>query len=255
MTDTAPNRYTFILVHGAWQGAWAWDTIIPRLRQAGHDAIALDMPGNGHHQMAPGEVDLHKYAAHVVQTIDKTAGPLILIGHSMGGISVSQACELRPERIALAIYLAAFLLPDGMSVLEFYKLHLQPGMRGAHARVSYDDAGLLSTIDPVAAVEVFYHKADRELAEAAAQRLTPQPEGARNSKLQLSAERFGSVPRVYIEAREDRSVHPPLQRKMQEMSPCLEVYGLDSDHAPQLSDPDGLTALIVTATAAHARAL
>lgn len=255
MTDTAPIRYTFILVHGAWQGAWAWDTIIPRLRQAGHDAIALDLPGNGHNPMPPGEVDLRKYASHVVETIDKTTGPLILIGHSMGGISVSQACEMRPERIALSIYLAAFLLPDGMSVLEFYRLNLQPWMRGAYARVSYDDGGLLSTIDPVSAVEVFYHKADRALAEAAAQRLTPQPEGARHSKLQLSAERFGTVPRVYIEAREDCSVHLPLQRKMQEMSPCLEVYGLDSDHAPQLSDPDGLVTLVMTAVAAHARAL
>lgn len=264
MSDPAPIRYTFILVHGAWQGAWAWDTIIPRLRQAGHDAIALDLPGNGHHPngyhpngyrpMAPGDVDLGKYVSHVVETIDATAGPLILIGHSMGGISVSQACELRPGRIALAIYLAAFLLPDGMSVLEFYRLHLQPGMRGAHARVSHDETGLLSTIDPVAAVEVFYHKADPALADAAARRLTPQPEGPRHSKLRLSDARFGTVPRVYIEAREDRSVHLPLQRKMQEMSPCLAVYGLDSDHAPQLSDPDGLAALIMTAVAAHARA-
>lgn len=253
MTDAAPLRYTFILIHGAWQGAWAWDTIIPRLREAGHDAIALDMPGNGHNPMPPEQVDLAQYAAHVVDVIDSIPGPLILIGHSMGGISVAQACEARPERIALAIYLAAFLLPDGMSVLEFYRLNLQPWMRGAYARVTYNETGLLSTIDPVSAVEVFHHKADPALAEAAALRLTPQPEGSRKSKPKLSDARFGTVPRVYIEARDDRSVHLPLQRKMQEMSPCLAVYGLDSDHAPQLSDPDGLVTLVMTAVAAHAR--
>ncbi len=128
-------------------------------------------------------------------------------------------------------------------------------MVGAHKRVSYDATGVLSSIDPASAVEVFYHKADRTLAEQAARRLTPQPEGGRRSKLKLSAERFGGVPRVYIEAREDRSVHLPLQRKMQEMSPCRAVYGLDSDHAPQLSDPDGLVALFMIAAADHARIL
>ncbi len=249
------TRLTFILIHGAWQGAWAWETIVPRLKAAGHDAIAVDLPGNGHNPMPPAEVNLARYAAHVVDIIDATTGPIVMVGHSMGGTAAAQACELRPERIALAIFLAAFLLPDGMSVLRFYELHLAPWMRGAHARVAYDATGLLSSIDPASAVEVFYHKADRTLAEAAARRLTPQPEGGRRSKLQLSAGRFGTVPRVYIEARADRSVHLPLQRKMQEMSPCRAIYGLDSDHAPQLSDPDALVALFMTAVAEHARSL
>jgi pimeloyl-ACP methyl ester carboxylesterase len=250
---TASPRYTFILIHGAWQGAWAWDTVVPRLRAAGHDAIAVDLPGNGHNPMPPADVNLERYAAHVAGIVDATVGPVIMVGHSMGGTAAAQACELRPERIALAIFLAAFLLPDGMSVLEFYEANLEPWMRGAHKRVSYDDTGLLSTVDPVSAVEVFYHKADRALAETAARKLTPQPEGGRRSKLRLSAEGFGTVPRIYIEAQSDRSVHLPLQRRMQQMSPCLAVYGLDSDHAPQLSDPDGLVALLLRAVAEHAR--
>jgi pimeloyl-ACP methyl ester carboxylesterase len=176
-----------------------------------------------------------------------------VVGHSMGGTAAARACELRPDRVALAIFLAAFLLPDGMSVLQFYELHLEPWMVGAHKRVTYDESGLLSSIDPASAIEVFYHKADRAQAEAAARRLTPQPEGGRRSQLKLSPGGFGTVPRVYIEAREDRSVHLPLQRKMQAMSPCRAVYGLDSDHAPQLSDPDGLVALFMTAVAEHAR--
>jgi pimeloyl-ACP methyl ester carboxylesterase len=248
-------RTTFILVHGAWQGAWAWDTIVPRLKAAGHDAIAADLPGDGHDDTAPGEVNLGRYAAKLVSLIDKTSGPVVLVGHSMGGVTVSQACELRPERIALAIYLCAFMLPDGLSVLDFYEKYLEPWMRGAHARVTYDAAGLTSTIDPVSAVDVFYHMSDRALAEAAARRLTPQPEGARRSKLHLSAERYGTVPRVYIEARQDRSVHLPLQRKMQEITSCDAVYGLDSDHAPQLSMPDALTALLLSSVSRHARAV
>jgi pimeloyl-ACP methyl ester carboxylesterase len=249
------SRITFILVHGAWQGAWAWDTIVPRLEAAGHRAIAVDLPGNGHDATPPAEVDVDLYARHIAGIIDGVAGPVVLVGHSMGGTATAQTCELRPERVALAIYLAAFLLPDGLSVMRFYELYLEPWMRGATTRVTHSTDGLLSSIDPASAVEVFYHQAPRGMAEAAARRLTPQPEGGRRSILHLSAERFGQVPRVYIEATEDRSVHPPLQRRMQAMTPCLEVYSLPTDHAPQLSAPDALTKLLLDATAKHARAL
>jgi pimeloyl-ACP methyl ester carboxylesterase len=244
---------TFILVHGAWQGAWAWETMVPRLQAAGNQAIAVDLPGDGHDQTPPDAVDVGLYARRIVEIVDGVVGPVVLVGHSMGGVAVEQACELRPDRIALAIYLAAFLLPDGMSVMMFYERYLEPWMRGAQTRITVSSDGLTSSIDPASAVEVFYHQADRALAATAARRLTPQPESARRSRLSLSPERFGQVPRVYIEATRDRSVHLPLQRRMQALTPCLAVMSLDTDHAPQLSAPDALTALLLEAVAAHAR--
>jgi pimeloyl-ACP methyl ester carboxylesterase len=244
---------TFVLVHGAWQGAWAWETVVPRLEAAGHRAVAVNLPGNGYDQTPPASADLALYARHVAAIVDGIDGPVVLVGHSMGGTAVAQTCELRPERIALAIYLAAFLLPDGMSVMQFYELYLEPWMRGAQRRVTFSADGLLSSIDPAAAIEVFYHRADDALAQAAARRLTPQPEGGRRSQVHLSPERFGRVPRVYIEALQDRSVHLPLQRRMQTLTPCLAVYSLDTDHAPQLSAPDALTRLLIDATATHAK--
>lgn len=251
MNDPASPRYTFILIHGAWQGAWAWDTIVSRLTASGHAAIAADLPGDGHDDTPAGEVNLDRYAQKVCALVDATTGPVIMVGHSMGGVTASQVCEMRPERIALAIYLCAFMLPDGMAVLDFYERYLEPWMKGAHARLTYDAMGT-STIDPASAAEVFYHMSDPALALAAAKRLTPQPEGARKSKLKLTPERYGKIPRVYIEALQDRSVHLPLQRKMQEIAGCAAVYGLESDHAPQLSMPDRLTGLLLDVTAAHA---
>jgi pimeloyl-ACP methyl ester carboxylesterase len=250
-----PTRYTFILIHGAWQGAWAWETIVPRLRAAGHDAVAVDLPGNGFDLTPPQEVTLDLYAAHVSRIVDAVRGPVVLVGHSMGGTATSQTCESRPHRIALAIYLCAFLLPSGMSVLEFYDKYRQPDMRGASSRLTFDAERRRSSIDAASAMEVFYHHCAPVVAEAAARRLTPQPEGPRRSRLHLSEDRFGSVPRVYIETLEDRSVHLPLQRKMQELTPCLVRYALPSDHAPQLSHPDDLTALFLEATAGNARTL
>jgi pimeloyl-ACP methyl ester carboxylesterase len=250
-----PTRYTYILIHGAWQGAWAWETIVPRLRAAGHDAVAIDLPGNGFDSTPPQEVTLDLYAAHVSRIVDAVRGPVVLVGHSMGGTVASQTCESRPHRIALAIYLCAFLLPHRMSVLEFYGKYLRPEMRGASSRLTYDAERLRSSIDIASAMEVFYHQSEPSVAEAAARRLTPQPEGARRSHLHLSEARFGNVPRVYIETLDDRSVHLPLQRKMHELTPCHAVYALESDHAPQLSHPDALTALFLEAAVRNARTL
>ncbi|MDB5615899.1 alpha/beta fold hydrolase [Tardiphaga sp.] len=244
---------TFILVHGAWHGAWAWDNVVPRLQAGGHRAIAVDLPGNGHDDTPPDAVDLAAYVAKLMAVIDGVAGPVVLVGHSMGGITVSQSAELRPDRIALSIYLCAFMLPDGMAVLEFYDTYLEPWMRGAHALLTHDPEGQTSMINPEAAIEVFYQQADRAQAEAAAARLTPQPQGVRHGKLHLTQGNYGSVPRVYIETLQDRSVHLPLQRKMQEITGCDAVYGLDSDHAPQLSNPDGLVAMLLEVAATHAR--
>jgi len=144
---------------------------------------------------------------------------------------------LRPERIALAVYLCAFMLPNEMSVLEFYDKYLESWMRGAHARVSYDAAGLTSTIDPVSAVDVFYHQSDRLACRGRRQAADPPARGRKAIQAAAFSGQIWRGPRVYIEARQDRSVHLPLQRKMRELSPCRAVYGLDSDHAPNCRIP------------------
>lgn len=121
-------------------------------------------------------------------------------------------------------------------------------MTGAHARVSYSDDGNLSTIDPASAIDVFYNTADPADAKTAAAQLTPQPEGGRRSKLQLSEGNFGRVPRVYIETLQDRSVFNELQKRMYTETPCETLFTLDTDHAPQLSAPDELAAILISLT-------
>jgi pimeloyl-ACP methyl ester carboxylesterase len=235
---------TFVLIHGAWQGAWAWRRVIPLLEAQGHRAIAVDLPGNGHDDTAPGVVTTMLYAEHVAAMIDQITGPVIVVGHSMGGTVAAQVSELRPKRIAVAIYLCAFLLPDGESILDFYARAWDDTMTGAHARVSYSDDGLVSMIDPASAKAVFYAQAKPRDASWAAKQLTPQPEGGRRSKLKLSKSRFGRVPRVYIETTQDASVFIALQRRMHAETPCARVFTLNTDHAPQLSAPEDLTKML-----------
>lgn len=236
---------TFLLIHGAWQGSWAWQKLTPMLEAAGHTAIAVDLPGDGHDDTPPENVTTMLYAERVAELIDAATAPVIVVGHSMGGTVAAQVSELRHDKIARAVYLCAFLLPDGESIVDFYDRAWEDWMTGAHARVSYSADSHASMIDPDSAIDVFYNTATPEDARAAATQLTPQPEGGRRSKLQRSAKKFGTVPRTYIETLRDQSVFPELQKRMYSETPCEKVYSLDTDHAPQLSDPEALAEILV----------
>ena len=240
MNKPPATSATFVLIHGAWQGAWAWQRVIPLLEARGHRAVAVDLPGNGQDDTPPGDVTTMLYAEHVAVIIDEIEGRVVVVGHSMGGTVAAQVSELRPDRISVAIYLCAFLLPDGESILDFYGRAWDETMTGAHARVTYSDDGHLSMIDPESAKTVFYAQADPSAAKLAAKLLTPQPEGGRRSKLKLSDNNFGRVPRLYIETTQDASVFIELQRRMYTETPCVRVFTLNTDHAPQLSAPDTL---------------
>ena len=75
----------YILVHGAWEQARAWDQVRPVLEQAGHIVTAIDLPGHGANTQPLAEVTLHAYVQSVVATISALETPVVLVGHSMAG--------------------------------------------------------------------------------------------------------------------------------------------------------------------------
>ena len=108
----------FALVHGPWMGSWAWDRVAPILREAGHQTTAVDLPGYGDDITPVAEPTLQACTDRALAAIDAASDPVI-VARSMGGIVVSTAAEQRPERVACAVYVAAYMLPNGESVFPF----------------------------------------------------------------------------------------------------------------------------------------
>src|SRR5450759_3496618 len=98
-TKRSKTMSTYVLIHGSWHGAWCWYKIIPILEQAGHKAIALDLPGHGRDWTAARDVSMQSYVESFCNILDAQPEPVILVGHSRGGIVISQAAEHRPEKI------------------------------------------------------------------------------------------------------------------------------------------------------------
>lgn len=220
---------TFILVHGAWHGGWCWEELTPLLKAAGHKVLAPDLPGMGADTRVLGEDPLAEWADFVAELATGASGPTILVGHSRGGLVISEAAERVPQSIDRLVYLTAFLLGPGESLSDVAGRHPEVGP-GPAVRPAQDPARL--ALDLEMAMPIFYGLCSEPQARAAAERLTPEPLAALTRPLTISAERFGRVPRAYIECTEDRAISLPMQREMQAATPCDPVIALEADHSP-----------------------
>jgi pimeloyl-ACP methyl ester carboxylesterase len=228
---------TYVLIHGSWHGAWCWYKIIPLLEQAGHQAIAVDLPGHGRDWTAAREVTLQSYVESVCNILDAQPEPVILVGHSRGGIVISQTAEHRPAKIRTLVYLAAFLIPNGQAMLPT-ALSDSESLIVSNLVVNEEQGSHLLKAE--AFRQALYADCSEEDVVLATALLTPEPNAPVAMPLSLSDEYFGRIPRVYIETLQDKGVTPALQKKMYTVTPCQQIISLETSHSPFLSAPQQL---------------
>ncbi len=228
---------TFVLVHGSWHGAWCWYKVIARLQAAGHRVIAPDLQSLGADKTPLAEVTLKSWTDTVVAALDCADEPVILVGHSRGGILISEAAQARPERVRTLVYLCAFLLQDGEALLAVSGMDPDSALAGN--LVIVQDQRSATVKDEVIDM-AFYGGCDANDRALARTLLLPEPLLPLTTPLHLTTERFGRVPRVYIECLQDRAITPAMQRRMIDASPCQRVISMNSDHSPFFSAPDEL---------------
>ncbi len=216
---------TFLLVPGAWHGAWCWARLTPLLEAAGHQVITPDLA-----DIPPGANPLPLWAKQIAALAEAAPEPVILLGHSRGGLVISEAAELVPDKIRKLVYLSGFLLPAGESMQSA----MARPEAGGEPDYLHPARGRCLAVAAEAIIPRFYHLAAPDVAANAAVRLHPEPLGSFSAPSTITAARFGQVPRAYIECTEDRVVPLALQRAMQTTLPCAPVLTLPSDHSPFL---------------------
>lgn len=230
----------FVLIHGSWHGGWCFDPVAEILRGRGHAVIAPTLPGMGgaaEEMAAVTLADWGEFAAQHCRDLKASLGgaPVVLAGHSRGGLVISAAAERDPQAMDALVYICAMMLPSGMSRAEFKQLE---GPNPAFdAIIEKVHGGVATVIDAANAAPVFAQISPPDLVAAAMARLVAEPHGPRSEKLDMSAARWGSVPRTYIECTQDRTIPIASQRTMQLHSPGARIVTLDADHSPYLSRP------------------
>ena len=217
---------TLVLVHGAWHRPGpTWNLVVDQLRTAGVPAVTVSLPSAGPEGSArPG---LAEDIAAVTQAIDGVGGPVVLVGHSYGGMAVSGA-GAHPAVRGL-VYLAAFCLAEGQTVNDIERFD-PPALIATAVKASAD--GLIS-IDPALARAVFYADVPDDLANASIAQLVPSTTTIFSTPQGRPA--WLDKPSLYVVCDQDQAIPVPREREM--AMHCSRTTVLTSSHAPFLSMP------------------
>lgn len=235
---------TFILIHGAWHGGWSFDPIRPLLEAAGHQVISPDLPGMGGSAAELADATLASWADYVADLCRKAPSPVILAGHSRGGLVISEAAERAPDAISALVYICAMLLPSGMS-REQWRAMAEPNPAFREIILPHE-SGIATIVDAARAAPIFAQLSPDAAVQAVLPRLMAEPDQPRMVPLALTDGRYGQVPRHYIECLYDKTIPLNDQRRMQALQPCASVTALEADHSPFLSAPAALAEALRT---------
>jgi pimeloyl-ACP methyl ester carboxylesterase len=227
-----------VLVHGGWGGAWIWEKVVEPLTAVGHRVETLDLPGAGDDYTPLDQINLDLYAERICDVLGQSPEQAVLVGHSMGGVAVTQAASRCPGRVASLIYIAAFLPSEGESLIGLTQL---PEGEGDHVQATMVVSGEppLAELSEENSITAFYNLAPPDLAKWAAGMQRPQPVIPMMDEAHLTVG-YENIPRSYIHTTRDQANMPALQRRMMKERRVSPVIEFETDHTPHLSAPDEL---------------
>jgi pimeloyl-ACP methyl ester carboxylesterase len=208
---------------------------VPALEAEGHRVVALDLPGHGDDSTAVSGMTLAASVKCICQAIETADARVILVGHSMGGIAITQVAEEVPTRIAKLVYVCAFLPQHRQSLPELAARFLDV-FAPVNVQVN-ESEGTISVNPDDLWRNALLGECDDEDVLFASRRLVPESLAAVDASVSITPGRAGSVPRVYIECLRDRMLPLGTQRAMQQAVGCERVLTIDTDHSPFLSRP------------------
>jgi len=226
---------TFGLVHGAGHGAWCWDRLIPALAAYGHRAATMDLP------CADPAAGAQRYA-EVVDRALPPADDLILVGHSLGGLTIPLVAARRPVR--RLVFLCALIPEFGRSLADQVAADptlYDPVLRLHPGRLT-DPDGTVRFRDETAVRDVFCHDCEPADVRWVFSRLRPQAAAPRREPCPLAAWPPGEP--SYVLCREDRAVSPDWSRRTARQCLGVEPIELDGGHSPFISRPAELAAAL-----------
>ncbi len=231
------GRYpTYVLVHGAWADESAWGFVRNELAKSANVQL-VNLPAHGADPTAASTVAMNDYVEMVKKEIESAKGKVILVGHSMAGMVISQVAEKIPNKISKLVYVSAYLPKSGDDLLSLSKMDTESmiGQEGAMVFSKDNTSAKLSEKiltravcddcpDYMKDILIKYHRAE--------------PTKPLGEKVILTASNFGSVPKYYIHTTNDKAVGYKLQQRMVKANGNIKkTYEIASSHLPFAVQP------------------
>ena len=234
----------YVLIHGAWHGAWCWARVLPLLRAAGCVSHAVTLTGLGDRaHLFSADIRLAVHIQDVINLITcEELDNVVLVGHSYGGMVTTGVADalLQHERPVLQhlVYLDAIVPHPG----ESWSSHHAPEAVAARIKSALTDGGGVSIPPPDPSV-FGLEGTDYEWVK---RRMTPQPLGLYQEPLQFDAARVATLPRTFIDCTNPALAGIAAARKRVREEPGWQVLELKACHDAMVTVPRQLAEMLLS---------
>jgi pimeloyl-ACP methyl ester carboxylesterase len=230
---------TFVLVHGAWHGAWCWRRVLPRLWSAGHRAHAVTLGGVGERAHEPAaSITLDTHLADVAAVLEaEELQDAVLVGHSYGGLLVTGVAARHAARVRHVVYLDGVLPRSG----ESWSSGHPPAVRETR-REAIRATSVIPPPDPAV-----YGLTGADAAWVS-RRQTPQPGAVYDAPLHFDAGALAAVPRSFVGCIAPALATIDSSRERARREPGIRYVQLATGHDPMISAPDDVSDLLLGLT-------
>ncbi|OAE23704.1 hypothetical protein AXG93_2253s1150 [Marchantia polymorpha subsp. ruderalis] len=239
-----------VFVHGSFHGGWCFYKVSNLLQSRGFTVGAIDLTSQGKNKaIADNVTSIAQFVHPVVEYLNNVTGKVIIMGHSLGGVSISYLMEkFGPEKITKAMFVAAVMPKNNQSFFEASIVGTSTIPPGGQPFVYGNGPSKPPTsvnINLDLARLMFYEESPEEDIILAKTLLVPQPYGVLLEYLHLTPQRHGMIPRYYVKTGKDFILPLSAQERIIAMNPPAGVFLLNnSDHSPFFCEPRKLAKII-----------
>jgi pimeloyl-ACP methyl ester carboxylesterase len=238
-----PPMPTYVLVHGAFQDARAWSDVVPLLQAKGAKVVAVNLPGRASDGTPPEAATLDGHRDAVLKVVNAQSAPVVLVGHSFGGITISGVAEVAPEKIKTLVYVAAYLPQAGVADQSMAKMaEGDQWNKFNKARQNFLLSPDYKTASVLAEDQLLIFCADCTLdaQKKTLAMMQREPLKPAATPVDLTLARYGTVDKVYIQTARDNAVSNMLQQQMLQRTPVRKTVTLNTGHSPFVEAPQAL---------------
>jgi pimeloyl-ACP methyl ester carboxylesterase len=234
VSSAVSQKPTVVLVHGAFADGSTWNQVIPLLQAKGLKVVAVQNP----------LTSLADDVAATRRVLDREPAPVVLVGHSYGGVVITEAGQ--QENVKALVYVAAYAPSEHQSIADLNKDYPAPS---GFSHIVADKDGFLTLTQEGVSKHLAQDVAAEQTKLMAA---TQAPTQGKNFEDRVSFAAWKTKPSWYVISEKDHMLQPDLQRAMAKKIQA-SVVSLPAGHAPQLSRPADVAAVILAATEAVSR--
>jgi pimeloyl-ACP methyl ester carboxylesterase len=229
---------TLLLVHGGGFSSSCWDRVVPHLRSP---SIAVDLPGRGTRPADLATVSIADFAAAVVAEIESgDLSNVVLVGHSLAGMTLPRVVGMVPERLSGVVFVSCCVPPHGRSTLEYLG---RDDVRDLAETAGAAEPAPPGVLDADVATAIFCNDMDDETTAFTLSIMCPEAGGVVNEPIDLSG-LSAPIPRAWVRLTNDVIVTPAQQDCSIAELGDTEVVDLDAGHMAMISRPRELAAIL-----------